>query len=1074
MTVIYGTSGFDKRSGTTANDTMYGWARGSNANSLSGDDTLNGSAGNDQLFGGTGADDLYGGLGLDTLYGGADNDNLKGDNGKDQLFGEAGDDTLSGGRGNDSLDGGTGNDNLYGGRNDAGNDFLDGGAGSDTLRGGAGNDTLDGGFADQSDNGNDILYGGDGNDILSASNYALYDYSFDGEDILYGGKGNDTLIGADGANNLYGEAGNDTYIITLKDFIGESINKITETANSGIDTVEINRSYTLEANLENLTLTGSETINGIGNELNNIIIGNTNNNVLDGLAGNDNLNGGAGIDTLLGSAGVGERDTLTGGAGVDLFVLGNATQVFYDDRNPATVGKSDYALITDLHKSEDIIRLNGRKTDYRLASSPTGLPSGTAIYRRQPGGADELIAIAQGSSNLSLNGNYFQFTGDEVNLSQLNGTNGFVINGINAFDFLGTSVSDVGDVNGDGFDDLIIGANGADPNNQSGAGASYVVFGKLGGFGARNFDLSTLDGTNGFVINGISAFDYSGSSVSAGDFNGDGFQDMIIGASAADPNNQTSAGASYVVFGKESSSASVDLSTLNGTNGFVINGINAADFSGSSVSAGDFNGDGFDDLIIGASGADPNNQNDAGASYVIFGKGGSLDASFNLSDLNGSNGFKINGINAYDRAGSSVSSAGDINGDRFDDLIIGTRGADPNGQPNAGASYVVFGKEASSASLDLSALDGNNGFVINGINAADFSGFSVSAGDVNGDGFKDMIIGASGADPNNQSDAGTSYVVFGKADAGASLNLADLNGSNGFKINGVNAYDSSGTAVSDAGDVNGDGFDDLIIGAIGADPNNQREAGTSYVVFGADKFDPSLNLFNINDRNGLVINGIDARDFSGTAVSSAGDINGDGFADLMVGATGADPNGQYSAGESYVIFGRDFTQSVTYAGTAGNDTLTGTAGNDILIGGLGNDTLIGNGGVDVLYGGAGNDTLSFNVTARRIDGGSGRDTLRIDTNEANLALSNKFNQFELIDITGTGDSSLTFTRIDVLDLSDTTNQLIVNGNRGDRVTSTSQGWTFGGTTTQDSILYQQYTAGAATLLVDADITQSLS
>lgn len=267
--------------------------------------------------------------------------------------------------------------------------------------------------------------------------------------------------------------------------------------------------------------------------------------------------------------------------------------------------------------------------------------------------------------------------------------------------------------------------------------------------------------------------------------------------------------------------------------------------------------------------------------------------------------------------------------------------------------------------------------------------------------------------------------------------------------------------MSGAGDVNSDGFDDLLIAAY----------GESYVVFGKEGgFNSSLNLFDINGRNGFVING----NSSAGPVSSAGDVNGDGFDDLIFGDRFANPNGQEIAGSSYVIFGRDFTDAVTNAGTAGNDTLTGTAANDILVGGLGNDRLIGGSGVDVLYGGAGNDTLSFGATTRRLDGGSGRDTLRIDTNGANIALSNKLREFELVDITGTGNNSLTFTRLDVLNLSDTTNQLIVNGNGGDRVTSTGQGWAFAGTTTQDSILYRQYNSGAATLLVDADITQSLS
>ena len=421
------------------------------------------------------------------------------------------------------------------------------------------------------------------------------------------------------------------------------------------------------------------------------------------------------------------------------------------------------------------------------------------------------------------------------------------------------------------------------------------------------FELSSLDGSNGFVLNGITTDDYSGRSVSgAGDINGDGLDDLIIGAPYSDPDARDYAGESYVVFGSSGGfAASLELSALDGSNGFVLNGITTGDQSGFPASgAGDINGDGVADLIIGAKYADPNGSS-SGESYVVFGSSSGFAASLELSTLDGSNGFVLNGITADDRSGHAVSGAGDINDDGVADLIIGANFADPNGSLS-GESYVVFGSSSGfAASLELSALDGSNGFVLNGINTDDQSGYSVSgAGDIDGDGVDDLIIGARLADPNG-SNSGESYVVFGSSSGfAASLELSALDGSNGFVLNGIDEGDQSGEAVSGAVDINGDGVADLIIGAYVADPNGNSGAGESYVVFGSSTgFVSVLELSALDGSNGFVLNGITASDRSSESLSGAGDINGDGVDDLIIGATGADPNAIDGAGESYVVFG---------------------------------------------------------------------------------------------------------------------------------------------------------------------------
>ena len=679
----------------------------------------------------------------------------------------------------------------------------------------------------------------------------------------------------------------------------------------------------------------------------------------------------------------------------------------------------------------------------------------------------------------------------ERELSSLDGTNGFILTGIDANDRSGVSVSSAGDVNGDGYDDLVIGARGAAPGGDSNAGETYVVYGGASAPGTGGvLDLSALDGTNGFILTGIDANDQSGRSVSsAGDVNGDGYDDLVIGANRADPNGDSEAGETYVIYGGANAPGTggvLDLGALDGTNGFTLTGIDANDRSGRSVSsAGDVNGDGYDDLIIGAYFADPNGDS-AGETYVIYGGANApgTDSVLDLSALDGTNGFILTGINEGDQSGRSVASAGDVNGDGYDDLVIGAWRADPNGDSEAGETYVVYGGASAPGTggvLDLSDLDGSNGFILNGIDAYDRSGFSVSsAGDVNGDGYDDLIIGANIAGVFL---AGETYVVYGGANApgtGGVLDLSALDGTNGFILNGINPFGQSGWSVSSAGDVNGDGYDDLVIGAPFAYANGLT-SGQTYVIYGganAPGINGELDLSDLDGTNGFILNGIDAGDESGFSVSAAGDVNGDGYDDLVIGAREATPGGDFQAGETYVLYGgATGTESlvpVTASGTAAADNFTGNAGADSFTGIAMND---------VVRGGAGNDRIR--VTAldfAAIDGGTGVDTLVLDGAGLALDLTGPghagVDSVEVFDLSGTGANTLVLDALAVFDVTEEraggVASLDVLGDADDRVDLSGSSFALTGTATEDGVTYNVYRDGNAQVRVEDGVSVTLA
>ena len=347
---------------------------------------------------------------------------------------------------------------------------------------------------------------------------------------------------------------------------------------------------------------------------------------------------------------------------------------------------------------------------------------------------------------------------------------------------------------------------------------------------------------------------------------------------------------------------------LTGSKGFSINGKNPLDKFGYSVSeAGDINNDGISDILIGAKSFSLN----TGAVYVIYGNGNQLpniDLSTTTISTTGQ-GFTITGEHTNDQLGIAVDTAGDINNDGIDDILIGA-----NGYPSTmgdGAVYVIYGKRGGFSDINLATTDlytSQQGFKIVGEPASSLGTSVKHAGDVNGDGVDDIILGAWGFSGQK----GAAYIIFGKTGGLPNINLAttSLSGSQyGFKISG--AYSPGalyqgffGCSVSNAGDVNNDGIDDVVIGA----RKMFSGAGAAYIVYGSRTLlsDIDLSVYDLYTfKRGFKIKGSLLYYYQfGYMLSCAGDVNNDNIMDIAIGDNGISIGATADVGTTYIIFGR--------------------------------------------------------------------------------------------------------------------------------------------------------------------------
>jgi hypothetical protein len=436
--------------------------------------------------------------------------------------------------------------------------------------------------------------------------------------------------------------------------------------------------------------------------------------------------------------------------------------------------------------------------------------------------------------------------------------------------FTGASLTNAGDLNGDGIDDLVIpatGHHGVGPNS----GKVYILFGSYNGWsGAVN--LSTADAS----YLGEDEYDAAGSTLAGlGDINGDGFDDLAIGSTGNDDGG-VSAGKVYIIFGKASGwETDVSLSDIDST---IIGTEATFYFSTTMSTAGDVNGDALNDLIVGSY---------KSKAFLFL---GNATMSRWTSGLEAGDADTIfEGETYYDYTGDGVAGGGDLNDDGYSDVVIGsTRNSD--GGSYAGKVHIFFGKpdgfdaEVSVSSSDASYL---------GEGPVNMTGKVLhSRGDVNSDGYDDLLISSTyygvGAPYR-----GKTYLVLGKA-SGWSQDVSLSNADASWM--GEDRNDYAGCSAVMIGDQNSDGYDDIMIGAYMAE-NGDESPGKAYIIRGRESgWEQNISLSQVP----LSLVGEAHIDYLGKAVSGVGDINGDGAVDVLISSYFNDEHGP-ARGKVYMI-----------------------------------------------------------------------------------------------------------------------------------------------------------------------------
>ncbi len=954
------------------------------------------------------------GNGLDNEIIGNDNDNV--------LSGFAGNDTLYGRGGNDTLDGGGGNDKLIG---EGGNDAMAGGAGDDTYYVESAGDTV----SESAGEGTDT--------IVTELSYVLaanveveilrlaagLSSGFDltgnaGDNTLIGDANANVLDGGAGADRMEGGAGNDTYVV-------DDINDVVvEALNAGRDLVESDLGYILGANVDDLTLTGAGDLSGTGNALANTITGNGGDNVLNGVAGDDILYGMGGDDTLFGGLG---NDTLNGGSGVDIMQGGAGDDRYYVDDASDSVTEAaaagtdtifstiDFDLrgIGVLNTVESLTLIGAAGVD-GFGNDLNNVLTGNSGDNQLFGGAgNDTLSGASGNDTLAGE------TGNDIYYI-IDTSETVVENANEGTDTVKTTVTR-GALEANVENLVLLGSASIDGIGNAG---NNVITGNDGGnlldggggvdrlIGGKGDDTYVVDTTTDVLVElagqGNDVIQFAATVAGA----------KLIMAAYIESVDTVTAGVALNVTGNASDNVIQGNDAVNvidgGAGNDILNGGDGDDTLLGNLGNDVLSGQSGNDILQGGAGNDTYSDVDAGDAITELAGGGidTVETAIDGYSLAVASLVNVENLVLLGAAitGTGNSLANSLTGNGQDNTLDGGAGNDIL-DGGAGDDMMIGGT-------------GNDTYIVDSLN----------------DAVVETAAGAAGGIDTVKTDLDFDISLLLNVENIVLTGLGDVDAIGNTLANALTGNDGNNILTGDAGNdiLKGGGGNDRLEGGVGVHTILGGAGDDHYVVDSAS--DVVTELAN---------EGIDTVE---STVSRTLGANQENL--WLIG--GANING---------------------TGNQLDNVLNGNNADNVLSGGVGSDILNGGLGLDQLFGGLGDDTFFFDPIDTVVAGNAGIDTLLFAGSGASLDLTlvpnTRYTGLEVIDLTGAGNNALIANVTDILALSDTTNRLVVDGNAGDSVSLVASGaatWTQGADDAIGGVLYHTYSAGLATVYVDADVT----